>query len=189
MPQILILSGSDAGAEKLSALAAGLDGAEVTALRTGKAGRRAALSGEYGLIILNTPLTDGFGDETAWFLAENTTAGVLLLVREDQMSQVRDAAAQAGVAVLTKPFSRELFWSAARLCLATQTRLQRLLAENRALEVRMEETKIVGRAKCVLIQHLNMTEPQAHRYIEKQAMDMRVSRAEVARGILSAYEF
>ena len=33
-----------------------------------------------------------------------------------------------------------------------------------------------------------MTEPQAHRYIEKQAMDLRITRREVAEGIISTYE-
>ena len=47
---------------------------------------------------------------------------------------------------------------------------------------------MVDRAKCILIQYLNMTEPQAHRYIEKQAMDLRVSRREIAQGILQTYE-
>ena len=189
MPQILILSGSETAAEKLTAPLLTLPSAELTALRSGKAGRNAAAGGQYSLVVLNTPLTDEFGVDTARLLAENTTAGVLLLVKAEQAAGVSAEMESVGVAVLAKPFSREMFLSAARLGLATQTRLKRLLEENRELEVRMQETKLVGRAKCVLIQHLNMTEPQAHRYIEKQAMDMRVSRTEVARGILSAYEF
>ena len=47
---------------------------------------------------------------------------------------------------------------------------------------------MVDRAKCAMIQYLNMTEPQAHRYIEKQAMDLRITKKEVARGILETYD-
>ena len=47
---------------------------------------------------------------------------------------------------------------------------------------------LIDRAKCVLIQVLGMTEPQAHRYIEKQAMDMRVSKRQVAEELLKTYE-
>ena len=46
----------------------------------------------------------------------------------------------------------------------------------------------MDRAKCALIQYLQMSEPQAHRYLEKQAMDMRLTRAEVARSVLQTYE-
>ena len=48
--------------------------------------------------------------------------------------------------------------------------------------------RLIDRAKCVLIQYLTMTEPQAHRYIEKQAMDTRTTRREVAQQILRTYE-
>ncbi|MGB4438219.1 MAG: ANTAR domain-containing protein, partial [Sedimentibacter sp.] len=53
---------------------------------------------------------------------------------------------------------------------------------------KIEEIRIVTRAKCVLIQYLNMTENQAHRYIEKQAMDMRTTREEISLSILKTYE-
>ena len=46
----------------------------------------------------------------------------------------------------------------------------------------------MDRAKCVLIQYLGMTEEQAHRQIEKQAMDTRQTKAAIARAILATYE-
>ena len=42
----------------------------------------------------------------------------------------------------------------------------------------------MDRAKCVLIEYLKMTESEAHRFIEKQAMDMRITKREVAERIL-----
>ena len=56
------------------------------------------------------------------------------------------------------------------------------------LQQKVEEIRLVDRAKCALIQYLNMTEAQAHRHIEKQAMDLRVSRAKIAQSILNTYE-
>ncbi len=52
----------------------------------------------------------------------------------------------------------------------------------------MEEIRLVNRAKWILIDVLGMSENDAHRYIEKQAMDRCVTKAEVARGIISTYE-
>ncbi|NLG24278.1 MAG: ANTAR domain-containing protein [Clostridiales bacterium] len=60
-------------------------------------------------------------------------------------------------------------------------------ARSAALESRLDEAGLLARAKIALVQYLHMTEPQAHRYIEKQAMDQRVTRAEVARNILKNY--
>ena len=70
---------------------------------------------------------------------------------------------------------------------ARRRRLE-IKTETAGLHHKIEEIRLIDRAKCVLIQYLGLTEPQAHRYIEKQAMDRRVSRREVAAGILAAYE-
>jgi AmiR/NasT family two-component response regulator len=51
-----------------------------------------------------------------------------------------------------------------------------------------EEIEIINRAKTTLMEYLGFTEPQAHRYIEKHAMDMRVTKIEIAKNILKIYE-
>ena len=58
---------------------------------------------------------------------------------------------------------------------------------NQKLRTKMEEVRIVARAKCILVEYLRMSEQQAHRYIEKQAMDMRTSKKDVAENILKTY--
>ena len=52
----------------------------------------------------------------------------------------------------------------------------------------MDEWKIVNRAKWLLIGKLGMSEADAHRYIEKLAMDTRQTRREIADGIIKTYE-
>ena len=63
-----------------------------------------------------------------------------------------------------------------------------LKKENSKLRGKIEEIRLVDRAKCLLIQYLDMTEPEAHRAIEKEAMDRRVTRKEIAKEIVSRYE-
>ena len=70
---------------------------------------------------------------------------------------------------------------------ALRERLRKLEAKQQSVEERMEEIRLVNRAKWLLIQCLNMTEAQAHRYIEKQSMDTRVSKREVAQDIIKTY--
>ena len=60
--------------------------------------------------------------------------------------------------------------------------------KNASVEEKIEEIRIVNRAKCLLIEQLKMTEPEAHRYIEKQAMDTRLSKREVAEHIIRTYD-
>ena len=75
-----------------------------------------------------------------------------------------------------------------QITLQSRRRFLGLRTENAALHNKLSELRLVNRAKCVLIQYLGIGEAQAHRYIEKQAMDRRMSRIEIAREILKTYE-
>ena len=56
------------------------------------------------------------------------------------------------------------------------------------MEEKMEEIRLVNRAKLLLMEHMKMSEPEAHRYIEKQAMDRCISKATVAQNIINTYK-
>ena len=60
--------------------------------------------------------------------------------------------------------------------------------KNKTLQEKMADIRVVNRAKWLLIEHLNMTERDSHYYIEKQAMDTRLSRREVAEHIIRTYD-
>ena len=70
---------------------------------------------------------------------------------------------------------------------STRERLRSLEKKNVSLEDKMQEIRIVNRAKWTLIEHLKMTEADAHRYIEKQAMDRCVSKKDVSEAIIKTY--
>ena len=69
----------------------------------------------------------------------------------------------------------------------TRERLKKLEKKTLSLEEKMQEIRIVNRAKWLLITELKMTETDAHRYIEKQAMDRCVSKKEIAEEIIKTY--
>lgn len=60
--------------------------------------------------------------------------------------------------------------------------------ENEKLRHMVEDMKIINRAKFLLISCLNMSETQAHRYLEKQAMNLRISKLQVAKQVIQTYE-
>ncbi|MBQ8726852.1 MAG: ANTAR domain-containing protein, partial [Clostridia bacterium] len=71
---------------------------------------------------------------------------------------------------------------------ATRERLRNMETKNLSLQEKMEEIKLINRAKWTLINSLGMTEIDAHRYIEKQAMDRCVTRREIAENIIQTYK-
>ena len=115
------------------------------------------------------------------------TAGVILLLPSGASGQAVEAAARSGVFALLPPISRTRLMDCFRLALVTHHRLRAQKAEIADLRDALDEIKLVNRAKLALAKYLNMSEPQAHRYIEKQAMDRRTTRLEIARSILANY--
>lgn len=149
--------------------------------------RRLTMNRSVDLVILNTPLTDEFGTQLAQDLAENNM-GVLLLAGTDVYEQVSFRVEQSGVITLAKPTTRQSLYIALRALTALRSKLLQMEQKNRALQQKVADIHTVNHAKWLLIQHDHMTENDAHRFIEKQAMDMRLSRREVAESIIRTYD-
>lgn len=158
-------------------------------LRAGGAGevRRMVLDTPVDLVIITAPLSDEFGTELALDLADGT-AGILLLVKSEVYDQVCYKVEDSGVLTLGMPISRQGFYSAVKLLTAMTARLSKLEKENRTLQEKMADIRVVNRAKWLLIEHHHMKEQDAHYFIEKQAMDMRLSRRQVAENIIRSYD-
>lgn len=159
-------------------------------LRAGDAGetRRMLLNAPVDIVIINTPLKDDFGTELALDLADGS-AGVLLLVKNELYDQICYKVEDSGVLTLGKPTSRQGFYSAVKLLTAMTARLSKLEKANHTLQEKMADIRVVNRAKWLLIEHHHMKEQDAHYFIEKQAMDTRLSRREVAENIIRSYDF
>jgi response regulator NasT len=121
-------------------------------------------------------------------ISESSNSGIILICKSDIADDVSDKLSCYGVCVVPKPVNKVIFHQTLKIVSATRSRILGLQNENFKLQTKIEEIRLVNRAKCALIQYLKFSEPQAHRYIEKQAMDTRSTRKEVAQRILSTYE-
>ncbi len=160
----------------------------VTSVKSGAEARRALSQNDFSLVIISAPLSDEFGNELSLFVSEQSGAGVILLVKSEIADEVSAKVENFGVFVVPRPLSRAFFYQALKLSIAAHNRVVGLRFENEKLQTKIEEIRLVDRAKCVLIEVLKLSEKEAHRYIEKQAMDMRTTRKEIAEAILKTYE-
>jgi len=151
------------------------------------AGKREWNARSYDFVMINSPLPDDAGIRFAIDTGSTEGAVVLLLVREELLDDVRDKVAEHGVFTLAKPLSRPVLALALDWMASARERLRKLEKKTLSVEEKMEEIRIVNRAKWLLISELKMEEPQAHRFIEKQAMDLCISKREVAEGIIKTY--
>ena len=149
---------------------------------------RKVLERFYDLVIINTPLTDDFGAKFAIDLSAKSPTVVLLFVKSEVYHDVYDKVCDFGVFTVRKPLPEQSVTQAFDFIKATRERLRKFEKKTVSLEEKMMEIKIVNRAKWTLINSLNMSEEDAHRYIEKQAMDRCVSKREIAEEILRTYK-
>lgn len=146
--------------------------------------RRRILESRYDIIVISAPLRDEFGTHLAQHFAENSGAGILLLVKPEYFSDVSAQVTPLGVLTLAKPTSPQLMLQCMELLCGTRERLRRMEQQSASIEDKMAEIRLVNRAKWVLIEKQGMSEQDAHRYIEKQAMDRCVSKRVIAEEIL-----
>ena len=152
------------------------------------AAKRRLAEQNYDIVIINAPLPDDFGMRLAIDICTESGAGVLLLVKSEMFESICAKTEPYGVVPLPKPTNRQMVSQALHMLRATRERMRRMEAKQATVEEKIEEIRLVNRAKWLLIECLNMTESEAHRYIEKQSMDMRISRREVAENVIKTYK-
>jgi len=150
--------------------------------------RQLLLEQDFDLVVINAPLKDESGESLSRHIAAKGISQVLLVVKSEYYDEVSANVEDYGVITVAKPINRHIFWSALKLAKAAGSRIRAVQAENEKLSRKIEDIRIVNRAKCMLITHIDISENEAHRYIEKQAMDMRITRRAVAERILEKYE-
>lgn len=151
------------------------------------AGKRAWSERSFDFVIINSPLPDDAGIRFAVDTCSGSSVIVLLLVRAELHSEIKDKVTEHGVFTLSKPLSRPVLTSAFDWMEAARERVKKLEKKTLSVEEKMEEIRVVNRAKWLLISELKMEESQAHRYIEKQAMDRCIPKKEIAQEIIKTY--
>lgn len=185
----LIVSGSPKVTQYLTELLPADQFSSVTSVSSAGEAKRMLIDMPFDIVIINTPLTDDFGIQLALDLSEeNTTTCVLLFVKTELYEQVSYKVEDYGILTLARPNNRQTILQAIHLMVATRAKLRALEQKATTLKSKMEEIRLVNRAKLLLMQRLRMSESEAHRYIEKAAMDACVKRREIAKSIIRTYE-
>ncbi len=184
---VLIISASDNFNNVLSTLLLESNYSPTQIVSNISAAKRALAERDFDYVIINSPLPDGVGTRFAIDTCSSGNVVVLLLVRTELHADIYDKVAEHGVFTLSKPTAKPILATALSWMASARERLRKTEKKTLSIEEKMEEIRIVNRAKWLLISELQMEEPEAHRYIEKQAMDQCVTRKAVAEEIVKKY--
>ena len=145
---------------------------------------------EWGMdvCLINAPISGHNAQDLARELARDGTCQIMFFIKSDYCDDIAADLGQDGIIVIEKPIHPQTLSAALRIVDASAARLLRMHHEVKRMQSKLDETKVVARAKCVLIEKKGMSEQEAHHYIEKQAMDRRESKRTVAEDILDYYD-
>ena len=151
----------------------------------GETAVRLALDLKPDLVILDIkmPIMDGLA--AAERIAGERVAPVVILTAFSQRDLVERARAAGAMAYLVKPFQKSDLVPAIEIALSRYQEIAALESEVAGLNDRLETRKAVERAKGTLMTTYGMTEPQAFKWIQRTAMDHRMTMREVAERILT----
>lgn len=184
---ILVVSAMDNFNSALSDLLPEASYSPVQMVSSVSIAKRMLAERDFDFVIVNSPLPDDPGVRLAIDACSARGTVVLLLVKSDSYIGVNDKVVVHGVFTLSRPISRQSLLLALGWMASARERLRKIEKKTLSIEEKMEEIRLVNRAKWLLISELKMDEPHAHRYIEKQAMDMCVSKRQVAEEIIRTY--
>jgi response regulator NasT len=137
------------------------------------------------LVMLDVKMPKLDGITAAQRIAEKRIAPVVILTAFSQRELVERARDAGAMAYLVKPFTKNDLVPAIEMAVSRFAELHMLETEVADLTERLETRKLVDRAKGILQQQLELSEPESFRWIQKTAMDLRMSMRQVAEGVIA----
>lgn len=183
----LLVSASEAQTKRIGAL---LTRARIVPFEHADSARQALDlldAGGIDGVLIAEPVTGSSGQELALQLKKRRCMAVLLLAEPAHAASAA-LLEQSGVLVLPNDAPEALIVQTIRLLAAVRIQLEQMQHKTEKLEAKVADIRIINRAKLLLVQHLQMTETEAHKYIEKQAMNTSKPRRTIAENIIRTYE-
>lgn len=184
---ILIVSSTNSFASAFIGFLPEIRYSPVRTVASASAAKRILKEKSFDFVIINSPLPDDTGTRFAIDLCSSRQVAVLLLVKRDIHPDIHDKVAEYGVFTLPKPTSKPILVHALNWMESARERLRQFEKKSLSIEDKMAEIRVVNKAKWILISELSMSEPEAHRYIEKQAMDRCITKRLIAEEIIKTY--
>lgn len=185
---VLLISASEKMNASLTSFMAREDYGPIVTTESVSQARRIMSQREFDIVIINTPLKDELGINFAVELTEGSSCGVMLMVKSEMFEEIDYKVRDCGVFTIPKPVNTSMMSYALKMLCSTRERLIRMEQRQKTFEEKIKEIKIVNRAKILLVENLHLTEEEAHKFIERRAMDERRNKVLIASKIIEEYK-
>lgn len=185
---VLLISASEKMNASLTSFMAREDYGPIVTTESVSQARRIMSQREFDIVIINTPLKDELGINFAVEITEGSSCGVMLMVKSEMFDEINYKVQDCGVFTIPKPVNTSMMSYALKMLSSTRERLLRMEQKQKSFEEKLREIKIVNRAKILLVENLHLTEEEAHKFIERRAMDERRNKVLIASKIIEEYK-
>ncbi len=149
-------------------------------------GLKLVREGDYGLLIIVSDIKNEMAHKAAKLASIHPTASIMHIADEtdfssDEDKEAREKFLDIGAILLVKPLSKNSFLVAVNSADMAHIRLCKL-------RKKVEEEKVLARSKLILMRTLSLSEDEAHKYIEKEAMNSGQKKIDIAYEILRTYD-
>ena len=182
---ILICGKTAAVCESIAALFTEFTGKSVALTDCAK--MRAIDTSAFDVVIISTPLDGEYGVDLAADLRRKSKVGLVVVTKIEIADDVQRKLKFTGALVVGRPLNKSALLQAVKFAVITSENTSRLYEEVETLNKKLDDVKVIDRAERCLISTLSLTEEQAHRQIQKMAMDTKRTLRLVAEEVLRTY--
>ncbi len=158
---------------------------EINYVQTGAEARRFMINRPVHILIVNIPLSDEHGLMFARDFVD-TSMGILLVCPPDILDSIVSEAEENGIIALPNTYPAAFIYVHVKILSSFVTRLEKMEEKNKTMQEKMTEIRTINKAKWLLIEKQNITESEAHKYIEKLAMNNRITICSAAEQIIDS---
>ena len=160
---------------------------EKSAADSASKARRMLLEQSYDFVIINAPLSDEFGSRLSMDVSTSQGTIAVLFAMSDVYEEMVHKTASHGVFIIKKPSSATVVRQSLSLLISARERLRAVEKKAGKAQSKIEEIRVVNKAKWFLIDNEDMSETEAHRYIEQQAMEAGITKRQAAQIVIDRY--
>ena len=140
------------------------------------------------IAILDFSLTSMNGCEVAKIAIDDDICDIILIVSEAQKNLIDDTNTGSGFVCMSKPINKTSLLNTIDLMVKNKRKIRKLQTEIDELKTTLGTRKEVEKAKGLLMKHLNLSEAEAFKRIQKQSMDKGIPMREIAKAVILAYD-
>lgn len=160
---------------------------EKSAADSASKARRMLLEQAYDFVIINAPLGDEFGSRLSMDVSTSPGTIAVMFAMSDVYEEIVHKTAPHGVFIIKKPSSATVVSQSLSLLISARERLRAVEKKAGKAQSKLDEIRVVNKAKWFLIDNEDMSEGDAHKYIEKAAMDAGITKKQAAQMIIERY--